>query len=204
MRYDKFRYLYPPRAENAIPAALLNSYERRKWVAQIKKNGTNSVIFVSPEKKVFAMNRHNADHKQWQFTPESEAIFKNLPGKGWYVINAELLHSKVRNLRDTNYIHDILVDDGEYLLGETYAQRYSRLQMRFLHPAAKGSKYYWILDEHTWLAKNVTESFYALYQSLTDPEDEGLVLKDPCGKLTIRDNRGWTVKCRYPHKNFSF
>lgn len=203
MNYDNPTYLFPPRAEHAIPPALLGSYERKGWFAQVKKNGTNSVIFVSPSKDVYAMGRNNNQHKQWQFTPESAAIFKTLPGKGWNVINAELLHSKVVGLRDINYIHDILVEDGQYLLGTTYAQRYARLLMLFLKGKEESTPSHFILNNHAWLAKNHRDSFKALFQSLDKPEDEGLVLKNPEGKLAARDNSGWTVKCRRPHKNFS-
>lgn len=150
------------------------------------------------------MGRHNNQHKLWEFTPESAAIFKTLPGKGWYVINAELMHSKVPGIRDINYIHDILVEDGEYLLGSTYAQRYSRLLMLFLHGKPKGPQSHFILNDRTWLAKNFTAPFTPLFESLTRLEDEGLVFKNMLGRLAIKDNSGWTVKCRRSHKNFEF
>lgn len=209
MKYDKFTYIYPPRAENAIPPALLKSYEGRGWIAQVKKNGTNSVIFSSPEKDVFAMNRHAEKHGQWdtEKDPAPEAtkmIFRKLPGKGWYVLNAELLHSKVSGIRNINYVHDILVEDGEYLVGTTYAERYARLLMLFLHSPVAETASHWVLDDHTWLAKNHREGFYGLYKGLTAPEDEGIVLKKMDGRLAPRDNRGWTVKCRRPQKNFGF
>lgn len=204
MKYDKFIYTYPPRAEHAIPPKRLSLYERKKWIAQVKKNGTNSVIFISPEKKVFAMGRHNNQHKQWNFTPESEAAFKSMPGKGWNVINVELMHSKVAGIRDINYIHDILVEDGQYLIGTTYAERYARLLMLFLKDQNNGTQSHFVLNAHTWLAKNHRENFTDLFRSLEKPEDEGLVLKNPEGLLSPKDNTGWTVKCRRPHKNFEY
>jgi hypothetical protein len=202
--YTKFIYLTPPRPENAIPPSRLKTFERKHWIAQIKKNGTNSVIFVSPEKKVTAMGRHNNEHKQWQFTPESAAIFKALPGTGWYVINAELMHSKVPGIRDINYIHDVLVEDGDYLLGTTYAQRYSRLLMLFLHNNTEMTQSHFALDRNTWLVRNHPQGFRELFDSLSAPEDEGLVLKNTLGRLAPKDNSGWNVKCRRPHKNFGF
>lgn len=202
--YIKKTYISPPRAENAIPPGLLKTYQRKNWIAQIKKNGTNSVIFVAPDKTVTAMGRHNNGHKLWEFTKASEALFKTLPGHGWYVLNAELMHSKVAGMRDINYIHDILVEDGDYLLGTTYAQRYARLLMLFLKDHAKGTNSHFILDDHTWLAKNHSGSFVDLFDSLSAPEDEGLVLKNLQGRLVPKDNSGWSVKCRRPHKNFGF
>lgn len=203
MKYDKFTYIYPPRAESAIPFNLLKAYQRKNWIAQVKKNGTNSVIFVSPSKEVFAMGRHNNEHKQWSFTPETAAIFKALPGNGWYVLNAELLHSKVAGLRDINYIHDILVEDGEYLIGSTYAQRYARLLMLFLHDKTVKTPSHFVLDKHTWLARN-HDNFLELFDSLSQSEDEGIVLKNMLGRLAPKDNSGWTVKCRKFHPNFAF
>lgn len=204
MKYDKFTYLYPPRAENAIPPSKLGEYQRKGWIAQVKKNGTNSVIFVPPDRKVFAMGRENNQHKQWDFSPGSAEIFRSIPGNGWYVINAELLHSKVSGLRDINYIHDILVDNGEYLIGTTYAQRYSRLLMMFLNGNLPKEQSHYVLNQHTWLARNHGSDFTGLFESLERPEDEGIVLKNMQGKLAIKNNNGWTVKCRRLHKNFSY
>jgi hypothetical protein len=215
MNYDQFTYIYPPRAENAIPPSLLKAYEDKGWIAQVKKNGTNSVIFVSPEKDVFAMNRHGEDHRQWVMPEAAKTIFRTLPGKGWYVLNAELLHSKVPGIRDISYLHDILVEDGEYLLGTTYAQRYARLLMLIVRGdvdrdisarALQGPEAasHWVLDDYTWLAKNHRGGFLRLYNHLSAPEDEGIVLKKLDGRLSARNNRGWTVKCRRPQKNFQF
>ena len=204
MNYERFIFLEPPRAEQAIPPGLLHAYEKPGWIAQIKKNGTNSEIFISPEKEVFAYNRQGEKHKRWNFTEKTAAQFKKLPGKGWYVINAELLHSKVKGLRDVNYIHDVLVDDGEYLGGTTYASRYARLQRLFFNPHMKSTPGYWILDEHTWLARNFRGNFAKVFAGLTSDEDEGLVLKNLEGILQAKANGGWTVKCRRNTKNFGF
>jgi hypothetical protein len=195
MRYTGFSYITPPRAEVKIPRSLLASYQAKGWWAQTKKNGTNSVIFIGPDRKPFAYNRHGEVHKQWKFSPASAAPFAALPGTGWYVFNAELLHSKVSGgPKDTNYVHDILVADGVYLLGKTYAERYA-LVRSLLTPAPK-----------LLLADYARENFTALFDSLTAGEDEGLVLKSPEGKLGTRDGSGanWMVKIRKLHKNFSF
>jgi hypothetical protein len=195
VRYNSFSYITPPRAEVKIPRSLLPSYEEKGWIGQIKKNGINSVIFVPPDRKPFAYNRHGEVHKQWTFTAASVAPFAALPGTGWYVFNAELLHSKVSGgPKDTNYVHDVLVADGRYLLGKSYAERYEMVRGLFSP------------GPNLLVAGYASAEFGALFDSLSAGEDEGLVLKNPAGKLGTRDGSGagWMVKCRRIHKNFGF
>jgi hypothetical protein len=199
-------FVAPPRAEKKIPETLLGFYERRGWHGQVKKNGTSSIIGVSPDKELVTKTRHGEDHKAWSFTEGSSQIFKSLPGKGWHVINAELMHSKTPNIKDTHYIYDILVHDGTFLLGTTYAQRYAILQKLFLKNPLASTPSHWVLDSHTWLARSFRENFQTAFQNLKEIEDEGLVLRNVSGKFSLSDasNAAWMVKCRRPHKNYSF
>lgn len=204
MTYDKYSYICPPRTENAIPSMMLTGFEKRGWIAQVKKNGTNSVIFVSPEREVFAKGRHDNDHKQWEFTDETRAIFTKLPGKGWYVFNAELLHSKTRTVKNTNYLFDVLVANGEHLIGKTYLQRYDMLLKLFKPRKAQWG--YDQIDDHTLLGKLILADFKKVFNSLSTDEDEGLMLKNPTGVLSYDCGKKatWMVKCRRSHKNFGF
>lgn len=213
MRYESFKYLTPPRTESKVPPGLISYYEAKGWLAQCKKNGTNSVVFVPPDRKPFAYGRHGEVHKAWKFTPQSAALFAAIPGHGWYVFNSELLHSKVKDLRDTNYVHDVLVADGELLIGSTYADRQAILGETLQAaaeelnlPEAVEAKTHFILNANTWLAKSLPPDFKTGYNSLVDDEDEGLVLKSPTGKLSLSDgkNAPWMVKIRRATKNFSF
>jgi hypothetical protein len=203
--YVKKMFITPPRPHIVVGVGELG--QLKGWLVQIKKNGTNTVIFVSPDKEVTAMTRHGAEHKAWKPTAKSTAWFKRLPGKGWYVINAELLHSKVPGIRDTHYIHDILVCDGELLLGTTYAQRYALLQRLFWTKEAAGTltQSHVVLDENTWLVRNVRGSQKKIFESLTAPEDEGIVFKNPQGIFNLTDGKGapWLAKCRRPKANYS-
>ncbi|CAM6055322.1 unnamed protein product [Sphagnum tenellum] len=83
-------------------------------------NGTASVLAISPDRQIVAMNRHREEHKLWTPTAANIADFAKLPGKGWYVFVAELMHSKVPGIKNVNYVHDILVADGKHLTGETF------------------------------------------------------------------------------------
>lgn len=207
-RYEQYKYLWPPRPDNAIPDNMLSLYDDLGWVSQVKKNGTCSVIAVSPERKIVAMNRHMEPHKLWSPTPASSAAFQNLPGTGWYVFVGELLHSKVAGgPRDTNYVFDILVADGEYLVGKTLADRLAILDNLFPKSISETTSHR-VITPNTWVAKTHTIPARELFQGLRADEDEGIVLKNPNATLGYclrkTSNTDWQVKCRRPHKNFGF
>ena len=90
-----------PRADNAIHPQMLSSYEKQGWWAQVKMNGTYSVLTVDDGKVVDTMNRHREPHKTWRLTEASARVWSRSP-KGRHVYCAELLHSKVVGLRDTH------------------------------------------------------------------------------------------------------
>jgi hypothetical protein len=203
MIYSNYAFIKPPRAETKVPVTLLPFYEKRGWWAQAKKNGTNSVIFIAPDKQLITKTRHGDDHKAWSFSDASSSIFKRLPVRGWTVLNAELLHAKTPHIKDTHYLHDIFVLEGRNLMGLTYAERYKLLQQLFLHNPARSERSHYVLDNHTWLARNIRadEKFETFFNSLKNVEDEGLVLKNPTGMIS---SGAWTVKCRKTHSNYSF
>jgi hypothetical protein len=209
MQYQSFSYLFPPRPEKAIPRNFFGFYERKGWVAQAKKNGTCNVIAVSPDKKLICMNRHNEDQKMWSPSKDSAEAFQSLPGRGWYVIVAELLHAKVTNgQKDTNYINDILVADGEYLIGQTMMARQARIADLFQRPGQAEASGHYVVNDNTWVAKNIASDFKGFFATLDTPEDEGVVLKDPSSTLAIcsreKANVSWSVKSRRQHKNYGF
>lgn len=219
MDFTKYTYLWPPRPKKAIPVSMMNFYQKRGFVGQYKKNGTCNVMYVTPEREVIAKTRHDTDHKAWQPTEASSAIFKALPGDKYYVFITELMHSKVRGLRDTHYIHDVVVADGEYLVGKTFIERQAILAELFLTGNEAETYSHYVLNDNVWLAKLIEGDFkpaMAGIQEMADKakeaehsvENEGLVLKDPNAKLVVcgkqTSNSNWQVKCRVQHKNYSF
>lgn len=210
MRYDDYSYLWPPRPDQAVLPTMLPALERQGYAAQIKKNGTCSVIAVTPDKGIIAKNRHKEDHKLWSPDLNKMSAFRALPGKGWYVFVAELIHSKVPGLRDINYIHDVLVFDGEYLVGMTQAERHAKLVALFNAEKFPQTYSHWVIDEYTWVARQFTkgDDFKAIYDNLDKPEDEGIVLKLPTKRLGIcakeKSNNAGMLKSRKAHKNYSF
>lgn len=223
MKFTKYTYLWPPRPETKVGATQLGFYSKKKWVAQYKKNGTCTVLYVTPEKDIIVKTRHDSDHKAWKPTAGSTDAFKKMPGDGWYVFVCEVLHSKTKHVKDTVYIFDILVNNGESLEGTTFINRQEMLKDLFKidDDLPEGvtrihAKSHYVITPRVWLARLVTGKFkttMAAIQKASDAvegnsEDEGLVLKNPDGKLTNlqkqKGNSGWQVKCRVATENYSF
>ena len=201
MNYNKLAYITPPRAEQAIPKSFLSIWEGEGWIAQVKKNGTNTVIFVDPDKNMTFMSRHGTELKAWSPTTSSTKIFKDLPDDKWYVFNAELMNNKTKNVKDTLYIFDILVYHDQYLLGTTYSQRYKLMMNMFLTGKEQCVESHFVLNNNAWLARNIASDFSSVFKKLKNDEDEGLVLKNPNGQLTFDKNDEWMVKCRRTQGN---
>ncbi len=154
------------------------------------------------------MNRHDEDHKAWSATGDVMKAFTDLPGTGWYVFVAELLHNKGPSVKNVHYVHDILVNDGEYLVGVTQEERQGQLQDLFLTGDEIETPTHLIVNPNLWLPVEYENGFSKLFASLTAEEDEGLVFKDPNAKLAFctrqKSNTAGLLKCRVRHKNFSF
>ena len=200
--YEEYTYLYPPRPDKKIPIPLLQFYEKRGYVAQLKKNGTCTVIFARGDEVIFK-TRHNDDHAAWSPLKSHVEFFAGRSDK-WNVYAAELLHSKTPTIKNHLYIFDKLVHEGQQLVGVSFTER-----QRILHSQWVGNRVHGriCITDFVSLAENFTKGFAELYKKL-GPEDEGLVLKDPNATLVncVREgsNGAWQCKCRIGHKNYSF
>ena len=203
MDYSDYSYLWPPRPEKAIARDLLPFYESRGYWAQIKKNGTCTVIFARHNEVIFK-TRHNDDHRAWMPTPEHIRFFQG--SQNWEVYVAELLHSKTPHIKNQLYIFDKIVDDGVHLVGTTLEERQLLLQSQWVGELEE-EHHQTRVHEYISVAENLVGGFDEIYDHLL-PEDEGLVLKNP--KATLRacmkpdSNAAWQVKCRIPTKNYGF
>lgn len=217
MRYESFQFRFPPRpgSKSKIAPATLPKYEKDGWWAQIKKNGTGGTLAIDLDRQIIARKRTGERHLAWQPNEDNRQAFLRLPGKGWYLFCAELMHSKVPGIRSINFINDILVADGDELVGMTFAQRQALLSTLFT-PVGETFSHF-VIDANTWLAKNFTSGFLDVYESLEGREklsgmenrgNEGLVLKKPQAllKLSLNDtaNGAWQIKARRETKVLEF
>ncbi|HEC60943.1 MAG TPA: hypothetical protein ENI27_01665 [bacterium] len=209
MRFDEFRYLWPPRPTNAVPSTMLSHYQKKGWYAQYKKNGSLAIIYIDPDGAIEVYNRHQ-DEMSWNPPDEvCDQLRLKLSVQGsWWVYVGELLHSKASEIKDTLYLFDVLVMDGELLEGLTYHDRLKRLS---LNVVGDSSYSHLLISENVWLARSFAgDVFQDLYDGIEsdDSIDEGLVLKDPNAVLAPcthqSANRGWQVKVRYGRKSFAF
>ncbi len=114
------------------------------------------------------------------------------------------MNNKTPNIKNVNYIHDILVADGKRLDGLTYPQRH--VLLRGLFPTiAKSPEGHYIINDNLWLADVHFKDFGMLFHKLTySPECEGLVLKNNSTTLSFVDPSRGLVKCRRPAKSYNF
>ena len=210
MRYADFKYIYPPRPETAVPPSALDELEQRGWWGQPKLNGTNCLLFVAPaqagKRATLQRGRHgDTPIKSWSPGANWNRFAERLPA-GWCVLHGELLHTKGTG-RDTVYLHDMLVLNGEYLVGTTYRARYEQLQ-RLCSGAVPRADHLDVLAG-IWLAPIYLAGLRGEWERLRGtPGVEGLVAKDPAAKLALccrpSSNSAWQVKSRFPAANVSF
>ena len=206
--YDKAKFLYPPRPEDKILPDHLAFYEKQGWWAQIKKNGTCSILGVGPTGEIYTQTRHGEDHKLWKPSEESLRPFKDRANGKWRVYVVEVLDAKTPHIKDTIYVHDIIVNNGIILEGTTFSERQDLLLEIFPEYIGEGFGYNKV-TEKVWLATLIKHDFKWIFDSIDDQKvDEGLVLKDPKQSLTQMWRKGsnvsWQLKCRKPTKNYGY
>lgn len=210
MNYDSYRYLFGPRPSGKpILPASIKMMENLGYVAQKKKNGTYTLIFARAGEVIFKTRHPELDegnHRAWQPNAEHKKFFSSLGGE-WTVFCAELLHNKGPQIKDELFIHDVIVNDGKYLVGVSFLDRQKLLAERW-SAVWKDEADQFRVNKHVTVAKVFTSGFRELFENL-GPLDEGLVFKLPKAplKLCVSDaaNSGWSQKCRAPKaKTYSF
>jgi len=218
MRYEKYSYLFPPRPEQTTHNEELNKYDNGEFIAQPKYNGTCCNVFIN-EEKVIVMNRHKGNIT----SNYNDINFRDLySGKGWMVLCGEFLNKnkkgedgKAFNLKFV--IWDILVYNGDYLIGSTLIERLELLET--LYPCVGmmvGEKKIECFSHlcctkanNVYKAPTYINNFSGLYAEIVNTDlYEGVVLKRKDAKLSLglneRNNNSWQIKCRKPTKNYDF
>ena len=187
MKYNSFRYLYPPRPKNAIPDSDLDFWDNGSLIGQPKLNGSNCVAFTNGE-KVMMMNRHSQYLTNVSIAKEEIlGLFRGEVGK-WMVINGEYLNKSKQYENRLTFKHkfvifDILVYNSEYLIGKTFQERISLLDELYGQRDSEKS-YLYSISDNVYRVKSFESGFKSLFDELTKIDMvEGLVLKRKNAKL---------------------
>jgi len=209
MNYDHYRYIYPPRPEIKTTISGLGTFEKMsKFLGQPKLNGSSMQIYTNDD-ELIVMNRHHESLTNKMNSDELKSLHR---GKGWIVLCGEYMnknqkdeYGKYWNIKFV--IFDILVFNGEYLLGTTFEERYKILQK--LYPDNLVKKHLHQISENCFRVNSILKDFTEVYSNIINYQMyEGLVLKMRNGKLengfNSQNNIRTQIKCRKPTKNYAF
>lgn len=211
MKYNSYRYIFPPRPSNAIPDSELNFWDNGTLIAQPKLNGSNTTIYTNGVTHI-VMGRHNQRLTNFRLTgDEIKEIYR---GNGeWMAVNGEYLNKNKsdESRRPFNHkfiIFDILVYDGDYLVGKTFEERIILLDE--LYGTTNSEKdYLFKISQNVYRVKSYDNQFKTLFDKIT-PIDmiEGLVMKRRNAKLEIATNENNNtksqIKCRKKTRNYKY
>jgi hypothetical protein len=137
-------------------------------------------------------NRHR-EHHHYLPTPEVLDELRKFP-KG-AVINAELMHNRTVEIKNTIIVHCVMVWDGKPLIGKTWGDA-----RKIIETLPYG--------EHVKLSEIFRDRFWERFQSADVKTVEGIILKNPLGRLVFSttpiDDVAWMLKIRKPCKKYSF
>jgi hypothetical protein len=210
MKYDKYRYIFPPRPRNAISPDDLSFWDNQSLLAQPKINGSNASIYTDG-KKVIVMNRHG--QRLTNVRVDDSEILSLYRGNGWMILNCEYLNKNKGDETGQPFNHkfvifDILCYDGDYLVGKTFEERVQILDGLYgQKDCEKG--YLFGISENVYRVKSYLTGFNELYNKLT-PIDmiEGLVMKRRNARLEVgsseNNNTKSQIKCRKGTLNYKY
>jgi len=210
-KYSNYRYIFPPRPRNAIMSSDLDFWDNNTLIAQCKLNGSNCTIYTNGVKNI-VMNRHNGRLTNFRLTDEEiKSIYR---GNGeWMVINGEYMNKSKsdENRKVFNHkfvIFDILVLDGDSLVGKTFEERVILLDQLYGTKSCE-KPYLYGISENIYRVKSYTSNFLDLYNDLVEIDMiEGLVLKRKSARLEAGtselNNVRSQIKCRKATKNYRY
>tara|TARA_R110000772_G_scaffold81439_2_gene173245 strand:- start:29070 stop:29699 length:630 start_codon:yes stop_codon:yes gene_type:complete len=209
MKYDKYKYIFPPRPKNPVPMDELEYYEsKNRFMAQPKLNGSNVVIFTDGTRTI-VQNRHGSSFNSNQLANEIKRLYR---GTGWMVLNGEYLNKNQNNaLGSFNHklvLFDILVMNNDHLIGHTFEERINLIYELYGERGCKDPNLNSI-SENIFSVKTFYKNFTDKFQEITPiAVYEGLVLKRKTSKLengtSVDNNHRSQIKCRKATLNYKF
>ncbi len=175
----------------------INELEKTgKFIAEQKWNGDNILVYTDD---CSFWNRRKGLHR-YEPLPETTKALKLFP-KGC-IINLELVHYRTKLIKNYLLIHSLLAWAGSVLTGKTWSDARLILEDFFQTMSQK-------LDGSGLHLSPVWKTgFWKLFQEADGETIEGIVLKEPKGKLVISAGTipdvTYMLKIRKPSKKYKF
>lgn len=211
------KIMFPPRTDRAIPPEKIKDYENKGYAAQLKFNGTRTLVEMKPGGEIKLWTRHREPHRAYKLSKGLRANLEELhnavdPNKH-LVLDGELMNNKTKGLKDKFIAFDVLVAADDYFLGASMAQRHQILLditgESDYHEEETGRNIAIFVRENFWVAETFLFDLENVFKSRIDMDEiEGLVLKKVGAPLewghSEMNNSDWQIRCRKPHKNYRF
>lgn len=209
IKYNSYRYIYPPRPEINLPSSELIKYDNGLWLGQPKLNGSNITIFTNGI-ELYIHNRHNSSLTNVKMTDKEFLSLHR--GNGWFVLNGEYMNKAKNNTKGEAFNHklvifDVLVYNGTQTIGMTFDQRVNLLNELF--KLEKYDDFINKISDNVYIVKSFYENFQSTYEKIIQTDMyEGWVLKKKNAKLkngiSKKNNTDSQLKFRKPTKNYSY
>lgn len=211
MKFPNYKFIFPPRPKNSVSPTELQYFENQGLLSQPKINGSNTLLFLNKE-QLIVMNRHG--QRLTGFSINIDEILSLYKGTGgWMVLNAEYLNKSQTDETGRVFNHklvifDILVYDGNYLVGSTFENRVKLLDELYGNKECN-KEYLYNISENVYRVKTYTENFENLFNNLIKiGMYEGLVFKRMSGKLEMGlrelNTSSSQFKIRKPTRNYKY
>jgi hypothetical protein len=202
--------MFPPRPEYVISPEQLCKYEGTH-IGQPKLNGSCCEIYIKGDELRYFGRHQNENLSNFKLKlPELKIL--NFGNDGWNVIVGEYMNKNKNGIDGKPWNHkfvifDILVYNGDYLIGTTMEERIALLDT-LLGTESENDYLYKITDD-IYRVKTFYENFSELWKKITEVDMlEGFVLKKAVAKLdrglAEKNNTLWQLKSRKPTKNYKF
>jgi len=223
--YKSFRYIFPPRPENALDSSVLSTYDNGKYIAQPKLDGDCMLIFTNGI-ETHVMDRHKKSFlKTIKMLPKLQGLHRETDTgekNKWMVLVGEHLIKSKKNAEgkiwnEKYVIFDIIVFDGVQLIGKSFKERqelldalYGKQEIALTPTGTYQDKFLYATEmQDVFRVKSFYDCFDALWADLIKVEMyEGLVLKRADAKLengsTQKNNMNSQMKFRKPTKNYAY
>ena len=190
--YPNRPILIPPDSKNPLNPKpdYINGLEKSgRFVAEQKWNGDNALIYTDTME---FWNRHHERHRYIP-TPEVAEELSKFPKT--CILNTELVHYRTKTVKNLIVVHSLLAWKGKLLVGKTWGDARHILE---------DQEY----GKHVILSRIWKKGFWDLFQQADGEIIEGIILKNPKGKLVISASKikdvPWMMKIRKPCKKYSF